>query len=77
MGTNHENILDRIAKGRSNYVTGQEHGRSKLTEEQVREIRLLAAKGWGDARIAHSMPLRITPQAVRLIRLRETWKRVV
>jgi hypothetical protein len=34
-----ENNADKIAKGRANYRKGEQHGRSKLTWEQVREIR--------------------------------------
>jgi hypothetical protein len=34
-----ENNADKIAKGRANYRKGEQHERSKLTWEQVREIR--------------------------------------
>jgi hypothetical protein len=58
LGTRTDNAADRTAKGRSargdangsrtrpeNRPKGSSHGRSKLTEEEVREIRLILATG--------------------------------
>lgn len=39
LGTNAENIADRVAKGRPSAPSGERNGRSKLTWGQVREIR--------------------------------------
>ena len=43
LGTHYDNVHDRINKGRSNYVglKGEANNRSKLTAEQVEEIRSL------------------------------------
>jgi hypothetical protein len=40
LGTNIENMADKIAKGRHRVTTGEEHYRAILTEEQAREILL-------------------------------------
>jgi hypothetical protein len=42
LGTTQENTQDRVDKGRSCSSTGEENGCSKLTEQEVREIRDLA-----------------------------------
>jgi len=39
IGTQKDNLADRKAKGRFHPVKGERHGRSKLTEQQVLEIR--------------------------------------
>lgn len=38
-GTHKENMEDMVSKNRSNKLTGEDHGRSKLTQEEVIEIR--------------------------------------
>lgn len=45
IGTNAENMADRDAKGRKVIVSGERAGRTKLTEQQVREIRRRVADG--------------------------------
>lgn len=47
LGTQADNVRDMIAKGRARYVTyhGEQHGRAKLTEAQVQEIRRLHGEG--------------------------------
>lgn len=45
LGTTGENNSDRHAKGRDARMPGIKNGRAKLTPEQVREIRRLAALG--------------------------------
>lgn len=42
LGTNADNVADRNAKGRTARNCGEKHGRSKLTWEQVKEIRKTA-----------------------------------
>lgn len=44
LGTTQENTADRNAKGRQDHPTGIKHPMSKLTEENVREIRNLKGK---------------------------------
>ena len=43
--TNGINNTDRHAKGRSNFLLGESHQNSKLTAEQVRQIRLRYSNG--------------------------------
>ena len=38
LGTPRENMADKIAKGRQRNVTGEAHGRAKLTEQMVQSI---------------------------------------
>lgn len=49
-GTYAENMLDRVKHGGGNH--GSRHGMSKLTEEQVREIRGKVSLGWKPAYVA-------------------------
>jgi predicted XRE-type DNA-binding protein len=41
LGTNVDNVADRVSKGRSGYraMHGEENGASKLTNTQIRQIR--------------------------------------
>ena len=39
VGTHKDNAQDRVKRGRSRNVSGEHHGRSKLTQAQVDEIR--------------------------------------
>src|SRR5665213_8371 len=41
LGTIADNNADKHQKGRGHWATGSKHGRSKLTETQVREIKVL------------------------------------
>ena len=45
LGTHTDNMRDREAKGRANRPKGEEQSQSKLTETQVREIRIKYATG--------------------------------
>ena len=45
LGTNADNVRDRDAKGRNNQAKGEKNGMTKLTEQEVREIREKYAKG--------------------------------
>src|SRR5712671_4587251 len=45
LGTNHENIYDSINKGRRADFKGTKNPRAILTEDQVKEIRILYSKG--------------------------------
>ncbi|WP_187192258.1 HNH endonuclease [Cupriavidus metallidurans] len=44
-GTNLENIADKVAKGRQYRAFGEAHNRTKLSDQQVEEIRQLVASG--------------------------------
>lgn len=39
LGTQKQNVADKYERGRSNHVTGEQHGRAKLTQAQVDEAR--------------------------------------
>lgn len=72
-GTPYENILDKIRCG--NHLYGEKHPRAKLTEAQVREIRMLAATSYrGNAAIARKFS--ITKSAVWNIVNRYLWKHI-
>lgn len=45
LGTHQENVDDRERKGRNIVPKGEKHGRHKLTETQVKEIRQIYARG--------------------------------
>lgn len=46
LGTNKDNMDDMTAKGRENKVRGEQHGMSKLTDEQVLAIRKDTRAQW-------------------------------
>jgi hypothetical protein len=45
LGTHRDNCVDRMLKGRGGDRKGVKHGRAKLTNEQVHEIRRLRLEG--------------------------------
>lgn len=45
LGTQKENLQDMLKKGRANKAIGQRHGRSKITEADVRKAHYLVADG--------------------------------
>lgn len=45
LGTHQENVDDMVSKGRHFHPTGERHGRAKLTESQVTEIKSLCDSG--------------------------------
>jgi hypothetical protein len=74
LGSNEDNSADRHAKGRTVKVQGERHGVSKLTAEQVREIRRLYDRDVRHREIASKFG--ITPSTVSGIGLRNQWKHV-
>jgi hypothetical protein len=52
-------------------VRGENHGKSKLTERSVRDIRGLRAQGWSCARLATRFA--VSDDAVRSVISRRTW----
>lgn len=69
LGTPQDNSLDRNSKGRHEY--GVNHWKSKLTEDQVREIR---SSNLGLSELGRKYG--VSPQAIQKIRKRITWKEV-
>lgn len=66
------NAHDRKERGRSNQVCGEKHGRSKLTEAQVKGIILLLNEGHSHTKL--SVMFGVSRPAISLISLNETWK---
>jgi len=86
LGTNEDNHLDKIAKGRM--PTGDEHwtaylpdriargeAKGKLTEMQVTAIRARYAAG-GVTQLALAKEYGVTPSNIAYICRRETWKHI-
>lgn len=88
IGTQSDNIKDAFAKGRASapgggyrgehppesVARGSHHGRSKLTEDKVREIRSLAAEGWTLARLSERYGVRMS--TLSYVIRRETWAHI-
>ena len=70
-GTQLDNMRDMRAKGRDNYLLGQEHSRAKLTEDDVRAIR-------ADKRPRKQIGEQygISSKTVEKIIYRERWKHI-
>ncbi len=57
LGTEKDNAIDRQNKGRSNPCKGERHGRAKVTDSDIREMRRLDKLGWAHADIARRFGL--------------------
>lgn len=80
-GTHHENMADAVSKGRmvqqyapERLARGSAHRQAKLTEDQVREIRALAANGQSLRSIAASFG--VSDTMVGYIVRRRFWRHV-
>lgn len=71
LGTNADNIADRVAKGRSWRPRGERNGRAKLTVTDVRLIRALRADGWLQVPLARRFG--VSQRLVSLIVRGENW----
>jgi len=71
LGTNYDNVQDKIAKGRAGTIRGSKCGQSVLTEELVLIIR-------ADARSAPQLAavLGVSPSAIRACRNGQNWRHV-
>ncbi len=75
LGSQRKNLEDKIQKGRANNVTGEGHGRSKLIDVQVIEIRsLYASGGTSYAKLAEQFG--VSSHLVSLIVHHKIWKHV-
>ena len=73
LGTNNDNIADRVSKGRS--MRGESHFNSKLTEEDVLEIRKLYIPWDRDFSLyALARKYNVTMSAIHDIVTRKNWK---
>lgn len=68
LGTNADNVADKMAKGRQANTAGERNGRAKLTTDQVRAIRASTETNTAIAR-----RLGVSHQTVSQIRLRKRW----
>jgi hypothetical protein len=69
LGTNADNVRDKIAKGRSNPAQGEQHGKVKLTVEQV-----LAIRASGRSHVELAQEYGVTPPTIESIRSGRHWK---
>jgi HNH endonuclease len=74
LGTHSDNMRDREAKGRHNAPRGSNHGRAKLTEDDVRTIRRLVAEGTPQNVLARRYG--VTTTILWLLVHRRTWRHV-
>lgn len=74
LGTRLENNRDRDRKGRQVSLTGERHGRSKLTHGDVLAIRNLHASGVQGAHLASRFG--VSASTISSVALRKTWRHV-
>lgn len=72
-GTQAMNVRDRIERGRSRHPFGENHGRAKLTEKDVAEIRAALASGCVQRRLSERFG--VTPTTILKIKKGELWAR--
>lgn len=74
IGTNADNVADKVSKGRQWTPVGEKHPRSKLTVDQVREIRAGRAAGVHGKDLAARYG--VTHALIYAIANRRVWKHV-
>ena len=74
LGTNRDNQLDSMKKGRHKVPLGEDHGKSKLSNKDVLKIRKMRKKGYTFKFIAEKF--NITSANVGYITKRKTWKHI-
>jgi hypothetical protein len=74
VGTVSENLAEMVVRGRARKARGEESGKAKLTESDVRELRRLAAEGASYKSLATQFG--IAPVNARAIVLRLHWRHV-
>jgi hypothetical protein len=75
LGTQKDNVADKYERGRANHVTGEAHGRAKLTQAQVDEARrryVPGKKGHGIGALARECGVAKSTMAAALTG--EHWK---
>ncbi|MBZ0184482.1 MAG: HNH endonuclease [Melioribacteraceae bacterium] len=72
LGDHDDNMIDRHLAGRT--ACGSKHGKSKLTDDQVKEIWFLLASGKSCASIARIFA--VNPKTITDIKNGKTWKQV-
>ena len=74
LGTSADNNRDAREKGRAVFVKGEDHGKSKLTEEQVQMMLMMAAQGVSAAEIGRNFG--VCRQTASKILRGKRWKHV-
>ena len=74
LGTHTDNMHDMNERGRAVYVRGDKHGKSKLTTDDVKQIRALYKSGHTQAAIAKMFP--VSQANISLIVRGEAWQHV-
>ena len=69
LGTHEDNVRDRVIRNRS--AAGENHGRAKLTERAVKDIREDQRSAWKLAKIYG-----VDPKTIRGVKNQSIWKRV-
>ncbi len=73
--TSSENRIHAFEKGLAKVLHGINHGRCKLTNEQVLKIRELALQGMGSYKIAKEIGI-VSPKQIRNIISRKEWNHI-
>ena len=75
LGSNDDNVAERVRKGRSGRNAGASASTAKLTEDDVRRIRRMASLGMTNLEIAEAFP--VNDRSISNIVRHKTWKEVV
>jgi HNH endonuclease len=75
LGTNHENVIDMLKKGRKNPIKGSRHPSAKLNENDVIKIKILIKEGVILNKIAKMF--NIGKRQISYIKNNITWKHVI
>lgn len=74
LGTDADNMQDKIEKGRANFLVGERVYNARLTSGQVIEIRRLSKQGISQSRIARQFG--VSTSAIGSIVSRKNWKHI-
>jgi hypothetical protein len=74
IGTNLDNVRDKIVKGRGNQAKGEIHYRAKLTEKNVSSIRSMADRGIAPKEVSNIFG--ISQDHARNIIKRKIWRHI-
>jgi hypothetical protein len=74
LGTNDDNMRDMDVKGRRRSAVGEINGRSKLTEQAVRQIRAMHERGYSQAMMCRRF--RVSASVMGRVVHHKSWKHV-
>lgn len=72
LGTRLDNVLDMVRRNRTNWATGEQASKAKLTESQVHSIRARTAESCTDL----AAEFKVTHTTILKIWRRETWTHI-